>query len=107
MCLRGGSYGGKKNDVIGIVRHENSGSRSGGCRKGVCGGSCESGGNELLKSGEGASQVGGRGGGRRTRIVTRRDRNGNMGGAAKHNVVGKEAETVGATVDNGSADDGS
>ena len=39
-------------------------------------------------------------------IVTRRDRNGNMGGAGQ-NVVGKEAETVGATVDNGSADDGS
>ena len=40
------------------------------------------------------------------RIVTRRDRNGKMGGAGK-NVVGKEAETVGAAVDNGSADDGS
>ena len=88
------------------MRHENSGSRSGGCRKGVCGGSCESGGNELLKSSEGASEVGRRGGGRRTRIVTRRDRNGNMGGAGQ-NVVGKEAETVGAAVDNGSADDGS
>ena len=59
-----------------------------------------------MKSGERASEVGGRGGGRRTRIVTRRDRNGKMGGAGK-NVVGKEAETVGAAVDNGSADDGS
>ena len=89
------------------MRHENSGSRSGGCRKGVCGGSCESGGNELLKSGEGASEVGGRGGRRQTRSLRRCDRNGNMGGAAKQNGVGKEAETVGGTVDNGSADDGS
>ena len=39
--------------------------------------------------------------------MRRRDRNGNIGGAAKQNGVGKEAETVGATVDNGSADDGS
>ena len=59
-----------------------------------------------MKSGEGASEVGRRGGERQTRIVTRRGRNGNMGGAGQ-NVVGKEAETVGAAVDNGSADDGS